>query len=127
MDPVRRIVEHTAAVFDCTIEELLGRSRKQPLAEARQAAMWAIRQRYPSLSLMQIGEATGGRHYTTVMHGLTAAEQRAADSIVYREQLQRLLHRVGTIGVQRDPSAQVSLPRTASWWLQHTAHDGCIY
>ena len=61
------------------------------IVAARQAAMWAIRQRYPSLSLELIGTTLGGRHYSTVMHGLAAAEQRAQRDSKYREQLQQLI------------------------------------
>jgi chromosomal replication initiation ATPase DnaA len=95
MQLVENIVTQTAEVFQRTPAELLGRSRKRPIVAARQAAMWAIRQRYPSLSLELIGTTLGGRHYSTVMHGLAAAEQRAQQDSKYRQQLQQLIGRVG--------------------------------
>ena len=76
--------------FQRTIEELVGRSRKRPIVEARHAAMWAIRRRYPSISL----EVIGGRHYTTVMHALVSVEARAQQNAIYRMQLQHVLARV---------------------------------
>lgn len=94
MDLVDTILSQTADVFRRTPEELVGRSRKQQIVEARQAAMWAIRQRYPSLSLETIGMAFGGRHYTTVMHALTAVEERARRNAGYSVQLQHLITRV---------------------------------
>src|ERR687884_1077961 len=94
MQLIESILSQTAEVFARTPAELIGRSRKRPIVEARHAAMWAIRQRYPSLSLELIGTALGGRHYSTVMHGLAAVEQRAQDSTVYREQLHQLITRV---------------------------------
>jgi chromosomal replication initiation ATPase DnaA len=94
MHLVDTILSHTADVFRRTPVELVGRSRKRPIVEARQAAMWAIHQRYPSLSLETIGMALGGRHYTTVMHALVAVEQRAGRNTVYRMQLQHLIERV---------------------------------
>lgn len=94
MQLVDTILTQTAEVFQRTPAELVGRSRKHQIVVARQAAMWAIRQRYPSLSLEVIGTALGGRHYSTVMHGLAAVEQRAQDSMVYREQLHQLITRV---------------------------------
>ena len=51
MHLVDSILSQTADVFRRTPEELVGRSRQRQIVEARQAAMWAIRQRYPSLSL----------------------------------------------------------------------------
>lgn len=91
MQLVDTILAQTAEVFQRTPAELVGRSRKHQIVVARQAAMWAIRQRYPSLSLEIIGTALGGRHYSTVMHGLAAVEQRAQDSTTYREQLEQLI------------------------------------
>ena len=70
MHLVDSILTQTAEVFRRTPDELVGRSRQRQIVEGRQAAMWAIRQRYPSLSLETIGTALGGRHYTTVMHAL---------------------------------------------------------
>ena len=77
MHVVDPILSHAAEIFRCTADELVGRSRKRAIVEARQATMWAIRQRYPSLSLETIGTAVGGRHYTTVMHALAVVEARA--------------------------------------------------
>jgi chromosomal replication initiator protein len=94
MQLVDTILSQTADIFRRTPDELVGRSRKRPIVEARQAAMWAIRQRYPSLSLETIGTVLGGRHYTTVMHALEAVEERARRSAVYRVQLQHLIARV---------------------------------
>jgi chromosomal replication initiation ATPase DnaA len=91
---VDSILSQTAEVFARTPAELVGRSRKRPIVEARQAAMWAIRQRYPSLSLETIGTALGGRHYSTVMHALVAVEERAQRRNDYRVQLQHVLDRV---------------------------------
>src|SRR5689334_22831465 len=94
MHLVDEVLSQTADVFGRTSAELVGRSRQRPIVEARQAAMWAIRQRYPSFSLETIGMALGGRHYTTVMHALVAVEERAQRSASYRGQLQLLIVRV---------------------------------
>ena len=94
MQLVERVLSQTAEVFARTPAELIGRSRKRPIVEARQAAMWAIRQRYPSLSLATIGTLLGGRHYSTVMHALAAVEQRAQRRVEYRVQLQHVLDRL---------------------------------
>ena len=91
MQLIENILSQTAEVFARTPAELIGRSRKRPIVEARQAAMWAMHQRYPSLSLETIGTALGGRHYSTVMHALSAVEQRAARRTEYRVQLQHVL------------------------------------
>ena len=96
MHVVDTILSQTAEVFRRTPDELVGRSRQWQIVEARQAAMWAIRQRYPSLSLETIGTALGGRHYTTVMHALEAVEERARRNAAYRVQLQLLIARISS-------------------------------
>src|SRR6266508_6152435 len=94
MHLVDTILSQTADIFARTPAELIGRSRKRPIVEARQAAMWAMRQRYPSLSLETIGTALGGRHYSTVMHALVAVEERAQRRMDYRLQLECVMERV---------------------------------
>jgi chromosomal replication initiation ATPase DnaA len=116
MEPVHAIVEHTATVFGRTPGELLARSRRQPIVEARQAAMWAVRQRYPSISLVDIGAAIGGRHYTTVMHALTVVELRAAHDPAYAAHLQQLLSRIRSSQHAPAAAAPVTLPCKGVWW-----------
>jgi chromosomal replication initiator protein len=110
MDLVDTILSQTAEVFARTPAELIGRSRKRPIVEARQAAMWAMRRRYPSLSLEMIGTALGGRHYSTVMHALVAVEERAQRRTDYRLQLERVIERVSS---QPQPARFINQERPA--------------
>ena len=69
-----RILSATAAAFDVTIAELEGPSRRQPLARARQVAMYLCRQ-LTDLSLPRIGTLFGGRDHTTVLHGVNTVHR----------------------------------------------------
>ena len=120
MQLVDTILTQTAEVFQRTPTELMGRSRKRPIVAARQAAMWAIRQRYPSLSLETIGTALGGRHYSTVMHGLAAVEQRAQGNSAYREQLQQLIARVNALSRHVRSSSVLVQHDDRVWRVQST-------
>jgi chromosomal replication initiator protein len=111
MQLIDEVLSQTADIFGRTPAELVGRSRLRPIVEARQAAMWALRQRYPSLSLETIGAAIGGRHYTTVMHALAAVEERAQRSVTYRGLLHHLLMRVTPPARRVRPSAPIALSR----------------
>ena len=91
MQQITQIVEQTAAVFDCTAVDILARSRRPAIVLARQAAMWVVRQRYPSISLAAIGAAIGGRHYSTVMHALQMVAQRMEQNPHYRAQVEHVL------------------------------------
>jgi hypothetical protein len=121
MQLVESILTQTAEVFQRTPAELVGRSRKHPIVAARQAAMWAIRQRYPSLSLEVIGTALSGRHYSTVMHALAAVEQRAQHNTAYRERLQQLIARVTPSSRQARSSSVFEQPGGAARWLHSTS------
>jgi len=69
-----RILAATAGAFHVTIPELESPSRRQPLARARQVAMYLCRQ-LTDLSLPRIGTLFGGRDHTTVMHGVNTVHR----------------------------------------------------
>ena len=64
-----RIIAVTAAHFETTPADLIGPSRKQPLARNRQIGMYLCRE-HTDLSLPKIGRAFGGRDHTTVIHAV---------------------------------------------------------
>lgn len=73
----KEILAQVAHRRGLTVEEMLSASRKQPLAHARQEAMWEIRQR-TNLSLPQIASRLKLKSHTTVWHGILAHEGRLA-------------------------------------------------
>ena len=64
-----RILQATADFFDTSIDELVGPSRRQPLARHRQIGMYLCREN-TDLSLPKIGAQFGGRDHTTVIHAV---------------------------------------------------------
>ncbi len=71
---VDEIIAVTSASFGVSTTDLLGPSRKQPLARARQVAMYLCRE-LTDLSLPKIGREFGGRDHTTVLHGIDKVKQ----------------------------------------------------
>ena len=63
------IINRVASFTSNTRDDLLGPSRRQPLARYRQIAMYLCRE-YTDLSLPKIGRAFGGRDHTTVLHAV---------------------------------------------------------
>jgi chromosomal replication initiator protein len=63
------IIRATADVYSFTVEEVTGKSRRQPLVLCRQVAMYLCRD-LTDLSLPKIGAQFGGRDHTTVMYSL---------------------------------------------------------
>ena len=61
------IINHTAAYFKLSVDDLYGSSRSQAIATARQIAMYLCRE-MTNLSLPKIGALFGNRDHTTVMY-----------------------------------------------------------
>ncbi len=61
------ILDATATQFSFELSELTGKSRRRPLVEARQIAMYVTRE-LTDLSFPLIAHEFGGRDHTTVMH-----------------------------------------------------------
>jgi chromosomal replication initiator protein len=63
------IILATSEAFAVSLADLKGPSRRQPLARARQVAMYLSRE-LTELSLPKIGRNFGGRDHTTVIHAV---------------------------------------------------------
>ncbi len=63
------IIDATADMYDFSVEELCGRSRRRPLVTARQVGMYVCRE-LTDLSYPAIARAYGGRDHTTVIHAV---------------------------------------------------------
>lgn len=63
------IILATASSFDFSVEEVKGKSRRQPLVLCRQVAMYLCRD-LTDLSLPKIGSQFGDRDHTTVIHSI---------------------------------------------------------
>jgi chromosomal replication initiator protein len=63
------IISTVSRFYEIPKTEMIGASRKQPLARQRQIAMYVCRE-HTGLSLPKIGAAFGGRDHTTVMHAV---------------------------------------------------------
>ncbi len=84
------IIERTAVLFDLDIVELTGGSRRRPLVQARQIAMYVSRnltqESYPS-----IGRAFGNRDHTTVIHAVEKISRLMPERQAVYDQVTRLM------------------------------------
>ncbi len=69
------IREIVAESFDLDPDLLIGKSRKRPIVDARQVAMFFCK-RLTQLSLEAIGRRFGGRDHSTVIHSCRAVQAR---------------------------------------------------
>ena len=72
------IIRAVAHVWDMDAKILLGRSRRQPEAFARQLAM-ALCYRMTHMSLMDVGKVFGGRDHGTVIYACKVVDKASND------------------------------------------------
>ena len=93
---VAKILEATAEVFNFTIEQITGGSRRRPLVDARQIAMYVTRN-MTDLSYPEIGRAFGNRDHTTVIHAVRKIEHHMTERKEVFDKVQELQKRVNEI------------------------------
>ncbi len=76
LDHIEAIIAKIAQIYGITVTTMRSGSRLRVATQARQAAAWVLRQRFPIYSLQQIGHFVGVKDHTTVMYSLKQIEQR---------------------------------------------------
>ncbi|AFY64507.1 chromosomal replication initiator protein DnaA [Geitlerinema sp. PCC 7407] len=82
-----------AAVFDVSIEDLKGNSRRREISLARQVGMYLMRQ-HTELSLPKIGEEFGGKDHTTVMYSCDKINQLQNNDPTLAQTIRQLSDRI---------------------------------
>ena len=93
---VKSILKATCEVFDFTLDQITGGSRRRPLVDARQIAMYVTRN-MTDLSYPEIGRAFGNRDHTTVIHAVRKIEHHMTERKEIFDKVQDLHKRVGEI------------------------------
>lgn len=86
IDAIQKLV---AERFDMRLADMTSRRRPASIAVPRQIAMYLSRTMTPS-SLVEIGEAFGGRDHGTVIHAVKKVKQRATDDRQLRDRLAQI-------------------------------------
>jgi chromosomal replication initiator protein len=94
-EPVRTdsILAETAAYFGVTPDDLRSQNRSRPIVQARQIAMYLVRD-LTDLSLPKIGEVFGGRDHTTVLHACQKVVRQLSEKRQVYHQTQDLTSRI---------------------------------
>ncbi|MFD2922031.1 helix-turn-helix domain-containing protein [Terrimonas rubra] len=80
--------------FNLSIEQILERSRKRSVVDARQ--VWqAILYKCLRMTASSVGEVTGGYDHTTVLNSVQVVKDLQETSQVYRERLDIVMRRIG--------------------------------
>jgi chromosomal replication initiator protein len=83
------VIATAADQFGFTVDELCSPTRKRPLVEARQIAMYVMRE-LTELSYPSIGEQFGGRDHTTVLHAVNKIGEEMKEKRSVYEQVTML-------------------------------------
>lgn len=71
----KRIIARVAEAFGVTHADIIGPRQFAALVRARWAAIAAVREARPDLSMIQLGRAFGGRDHTTILHAIRKMER----------------------------------------------------
>ena len=93
---VESILKATSEVFNFTLDQIISGSRRRPLVDARQIAMYVTRN-MTDLSYPEIGRAFGNRDHTTVIHAVRKIEHHMTERKEIFDRVQDLQKRVGEI------------------------------
>ena len=80
-------------MFGWSIEELIGKSRRRPLVNARQTCMYVFRE-LTDYSYPRIAEQFGGRDHTTVMYAVDKVKHQMTERHVIFGQVNELIARI---------------------------------
>ena len=89
------IITTVAQYYEIPVSDLIGSSRRQPLARQRQVAMYVCRE-HTGLSLPRIGAAFGGRDHTTVMHAVDKIKGLLLEDKAIYDQVSEITQQLGT-------------------------------
>ena len=87
------ILDETSVMFDFSVEEICGKSRRRPLVAARQSAMYVVRE-LTDLSYPAIAREFGGRDHTTVIHACEKIRNQLGERRQTYDQVTELTQRV---------------------------------
>ena len=89
------IMDVVADFFGLSVEDLCSESRTRQLVNARQVAMYLVRE-LTDMSFPQIGKEFGGRDHSTVMHAKDKIANLMKEKHAIYEQVQELTARIRT-------------------------------
>lgn len=84
------VLEIVSKNFSVTIEDILSKSRKKEVSEARHIYCKIMKSEF-NYSLKSIGETIGKRDHTTVIHSVNTVDDRCDTEEGYRENIDSII------------------------------------
>ncbi|HOV70349.1 MAG TPA: chromosomal replication initiator protein DnaA [Clostridia bacterium] len=89
----KSIMEIVARFYNLKPEDFIAKRRDNPVAQARQTAMYLCRE-LTDLSLPSIGEEFGGRDHSTVIHAINKVNMKSKTDPAFKTELNNLKKRI---------------------------------
>lgn len=90
---ITKILDEVARTYGTTTENILSKKRNANISEARQAAMYIVRE-VTSLSMEKIGEEFGGKHHSTVIYNISQMEEKMNSNATTRATIQGIINNI---------------------------------
>ena len=89
------IIKEICRYFRLEEDQVIGQSKSRELVNARQIAMYLIR-RMTSLSLVEIGDAFGGRDHSTVLHSIDKVEDKMKRDTAFADTVRSIIANINS-------------------------------
>jgi len=87
---VEAVKEAVVKYYKLKMSDMITKKRTQPVAFARQVAMYIARE-LTELSLPEIGQNFGGRDHSTVIHAYETIQNKKETDLVFNEELNKII------------------------------------
>ena len=93
---IDKIITHVSRVYNVSVSDIRGKSRKREVSEARQMSMYIIKE-VCGLTMAEIGKEFNGRDHSTVVHSINNVSQRLKTDSFYRDTAEDIIKNVKAI------------------------------
>ncbi|MBQ2092429.1 MAG: chromosomal replication initiator protein DnaA [Clostridia bacterium] len=90
---IDKILNEVARTYGTTVENILSDKRTAKISEARQAAMYIIRE-ITGLTTERIGEEFGGKHHSTVIYNINECEKDMENNSAIKTTIQSIINNI---------------------------------
>jgi chromosomal replication initiator protein len=87
---VEAVKEAVVKYFKLKPSDMITKKRTQPVAFARQVAMYISRE-LTDMSLPEIGQSFGGRDHSTVIHAYETIQNKKETDLIFHEELNKIV------------------------------------
>lgn len=86
---INEIVGLVSEYYGIPIKDICSKSRRQPVAQARQVSMY-LAQKHTGLSYSKVGAEIGKRDHSTVLHSCNVIERRISSDKAFRREMENI-------------------------------------